>query len=149
MVDENESSNNMEDIYDDKIVRIAIGDDIAMDMDAEESDGSFDDVVACITTAIDDADIDREETWLRKCTGELPNSIEEKPNVLTSLPQGVQMKLVLDLRENEKANLLKNLQECSSVVERLKDQLYKSEDKRMELEYELETESIEVKKNEA
>ena len=146
MTDDSESSCSYGDHYDNAIVGIAIGNDVDIDteMDAQESDESFDGFVAGITAAIDDGDIDREETWFRRCTGEIPNGIETNPNELASLPPEVQMKLVLDLRESEKATLLRNLRECSSIVERLKEQLYESEDKRMELEHSLDTENIEV-----
>jgi len=145
MTDDSESSYSVGDNYDDAIVGIAIGDNnVDMEMDAQESDESFDGFVAGITAAIDDDDVDREETWFRKCTGEIPNGIDANPNELVSLPPEVQMKLVLDLREGEKATLLKSLRECSSVVERLKEQLYKSEDKRIELEHALDTENVEV-----
>mmetsp|Transcript_22094 Transcript_22094/g.54666 ORF Transcript_22094/g.54666 Transcript_22094/m.54666 type:complete len:330 (-) Transcript_22094:1624-2613(-) len=144
MTDDSESSYSYGDNYDNAIVGIAIGNDIDTEMDAQESDESFDGFVAGITAAIDDGDIDREETWFRRCTGEIPNGIEANPNELSSLPPEVQMKLVLDLRESEKATLLRNLRECSSVVERLKEQLYESEDKRMELEHAIDIENIEV-----
>ena len=131
--------------YDNAIVAIAIGDDMDMDMDAHGDDDGFNDIVNGITAAIDDTDVDQEETWLRKCTGEIPDGIETKTNGFGKLPPEIQMKLVLDLREKEKATLLGNLRECSSVVERLKAQLYESEDRRIELEEELDTENTQIK----
>jgi len=130
--------------YDGAIVAIAIGDDTDMDSDTNGDDQGFDDIVTGITAAIDDADIDHEETWLRRCTGEIPNGVEANETGFGNLPPEVQMKLVLDLREREKATLLGNLRQFSSVVERLKEQFYESEDKRMELEHELDTENVEV-----
>jgi hypothetical protein len=130
--------------YDAAIVAIAIGDDADMEIDASSDDVGFDDIISGISSAIDDADIDHEETWLRRCTGDIPDGIETNPKNFGSLPPELQMKLVLDLREREKATLLVNLQECSSVVDRLKEQLYESEDKRMDLEHELDTENTEV-----
>lgn len=144
MTDDNESSYSVGDNYDDVIVGIAIGDNVDMEMDTQESDESFDEFVAGITAAIDDDDVDREETWFRKCTGEIPSGIEANPNELASLPPEIQTRLVLDLRESEKATLLESLRECSSIVESLKEQLYESEDKRMELEHMLDTENVEV-----
>lgn len=146
MEDENETVLSAGDNYDNAIAAIAIGNDVAAEMDADESDGSFDEFVAGINAAIDvdDDDIDREETWLRKCTGDLPNAIETNSNDFATLPPEVQMKIVLDLRESEKSTLLKSLRDCSSLIERLKKQLYESEDKRIELEQELDTENFQV-----
>jgi hypothetical protein len=130
--------------YDAAIVAIAIGDDADMEIDASSDDVAFDDIISGISSAIDHADIDHEETWLRRCTGDVPDGIETNPKKFGSLPPELQMKLVLDLREREKSTLLVNLRECSSVVDRLKEQLYESEDKRMDLEHELDTENTEV-----
>jgi len=130
--------------YDAAIVAIAIGDDADMEIDASSDSVGFDDIISGISSAIDHADIDHEETWLRRCTGDIPDRIETNPKKFGSLPPELQMKLVLDLREREKSTLLVNLRECSSVVDRLKEQLYESEDKRMDLEHELDMENTEV-----
>ena len=146
MEDENETALSASDNYDNAIAAIAIGNDVATEMNADESDGSFDDFVAGINAAIgvDDDDIDREETWLRKCTGDLPDAIETNSNDFATLPPEVQMKIVLDLRESEKSTLLKSLRDCSSLIKRLKEQLCESEGKRIELEHELDAENIQV-----
>lgn len=152
MTDEHESFYNAGDNYDNAIVAIAIGDDVGTEMNAnaDESDGSFDDFIAGVSAAIDvdDEDIDREETWLRKCAGDLPTAVETNSNDFAVLPPEVQMRIVLDLREKEKSTLLKSLRESSSLIERLKKQLYESEDKRIELEHELDTENTQVREME-
>mmetsp|Transcript_73023 Transcript_73023/g.148249 ORF Transcript_73023/g.148249 Transcript_73023/m.148249 type:complete len:329 (+) Transcript_73023:138-1124(+) len=146
MVDDSEKSYSSHGDYDAAIVAIAIGDDD--EMDTEDDDNGYDTILAGINEAInvadDGIDIDHEETWLRQCTGDLPNEIESRPTNFSRLPPEIQMKLVLDLRDREKATLLENLRECTKVVERLKEELYESEDKRMELEYELDTENEEI-----
>jgi hypothetical protein len=123
--------------YDAAIVAIAIGNDPDMAM---EDDSSETDILAVLG---DGGDIDLEETWTRQCSGEVPSRMDdmETQQRFGNLPTGVQMKLVLELRELEKSTLLQNLRECNGIVERLKHQLFESEDKRLELEHELDAEN--------
>lgn len=144
MTDENETTYSGGDTYDNAIVAIAIGGDSDIELDGEVDGEAFDDLLTGMTAEIHDDDIDHEETWLRRCTGDIQNGMQTNSGPFGSLPPEIQMKLVLDLREREKATLLENLRECSSVVERLKAQLFESEDRRMELEDELDTENTEV-----
>eukprot|EP00536_Pseudo-nitzschia_multiseries_P005812 jgi/Psemu1/286034/fgenesh1_pg.116_\ len=139
--------------YDAAIVAIAIGNDYDMETDGE------DDALSNMDTAIydllldnadiddlllDNADIYHEETRLRRCIGDIPNAIEMDPNRFARLPPEVQIKLVLELRDREKAALLQKLRECSNAVEKLKEELYLSEDRRMELGHELDTGNAQI-----
>lgn len=127
--------------YDAAIVAIAIGADPDMDM----GDNDDADVDHGIEMLVEDADIDHEETWLRQCFGDLPDETDAMDTSrFGNLPPGVQMKLVLDLRDREKATLVGSLRECSTTLNKLKEQLFDSEDKRMELEHELDTENGQI-----
>ena len=131
--------------YDNAIVAIAIGnDDFGMDADDDSDDGSLDMDAAIDNLLIVNDEIDHEETWLRRCIGNIPNEIEIDPNRFAVLPPGLQIKLVLELRDREKATLLENIRECGNTVGRLKEQLFVSEDRRMDLEHELETENEQI-----
>eukprot|EP00532_Pseudo-nitzschia_australis_P005960 CAMPEP_0168167436 /NCGR_PEP_ID=MMETSP0139_2-20121125/2546_1 /TAXON_ID=44445 /ORGANISM="Pseudo-nitzschia australis, Strain 10249 10 AB" /LENGTH=311 /DNA_ID=CAMNT_0008084673 /DNA_START=143 /DNA_END=1078 /DNA_ORIENTATION=- len=128
--------------YENAIVAIAIGnDDFGMDTD---DDGSSDMDAAIDNVLLDNDEIDHEETWLRRCIGDIPNEIEMDPDRFAVLPPGLQIKLVLELRDREKATLLENIRECGITVGRMKEQLLVSEDRRMDLEHELETVHEEV-----
>mmetsp|Transcript_10338 Transcript_10338/g.30247 ORF Transcript_10338/g.30247 Transcript_10338/m.30247 type:complete len:289 (-) Transcript_10338:555-1421(-) len=137
------SGNEDNGYYDNAIVAIAIGNE--SDMETDGSDGAFSDIDAALDDVLlDNVDIDHEETRLRQYIGDIPNEIEMDPNRFASLPPGVQIKLILELRDREKATLLEKLKGCSNAVDKLKEQLYASEDRRMELEHELDEENEQI-----
>ena len=146
MTEERADSTHSGGSYDNAIVAIAINDESDLNVDGQDDDVAFDDIVTMSISAseIDDADIDYEETWLRRCTGDLPDAIVTNPESFSSLPQEVQMKLLLHLREREKATLLESLRHNRSLVESLKAQLCESESKRLELEDAIDIENFEV-----
>jgi len=137
--------------YDSAIVAIAIGHDLDMDStmvtDANSDHDGLDALMAEISAELDDADIDHDETWLRRCTGDLPNEVDTNSDSSRDRsPTTVQSKYALDQRDKERTALIENLQEYTFLVESLKHQLYESEDTRLDLEDELDERDREVGK---